>query len=623
MISDIANIILALAAQYTSEKFEDAVHLLLVLPYTYVPDVLRVILAVHPHTLAVPAMTLPHLRPHCPRFDVHEHLAEIFQAAVHRGDTEQTQHLMDTIPQPVWDRQRSFLLSFYFRTAAASGQLSMLDWLWSTFVESGKMSAADALEKIPGAYFGHLSDDRQIAGLEWWLRASNGTPFSVQSSSTIWTAYILSTAASAGRVEILQWWLEHYAPLWTLANTTRAYYAASVGDRMDVVEWITRNVQGGQFRIAYSANGMMAVNGEDVSSFADRLAELAALNKVGMMDWWWARIIEHGFPVPRISKAVTDACKAGSMAALEWLWDRSLRNDEMKFPRIKMQWCGDRFDVFRWAFAKNVLSPMLQPSSLQPLALASAQGNLDFLTWWVAQGDVLPPIPSKWIVQEASRCGQLGVLDWWFAHTPEFTYDTTALSLASTHNRLAVLDWFWAKKSDSIPFTHSKRVLDAALAHGHRDVAQWWMDKVPALKVHAPSMHALLHAGDLVSLEWAFSKFPVSDKVVRRLIGHAVACVHIAAVPILMRQLPEGATIFLRDGDLPPVLDASKVARALDLALLLRTEYGIRFETNSPHPNPKCCSFTTQLSQVPLLERALFESKKGFFQYHRHLHNDQ
>ncbi len=73
---------------------------------------------------------------------------------------------------------------------------------------------------------------------------------------------------------------------------------------------------------------------------------------------------------------------------------------------------------------------------------ASRDGNVSLLQWWKASG-----LECKYTyraMNSASREGHVDVLDWWKASGFEIKYTSNAMDMASEDGHVGVLDWWKA-----------------------------------------------------------------------------------------------------------------------------------------------------------------------------------
>ncbi|KAF6763050.1 hypothetical protein DFP72DRAFT_521503 [Ephemerocybe angulata] len=141
---------------------------------------------------------------------------------------------------------------------------------------------------------------------------------------------------------------------------------------------------------------------------------------------------------------------------------------------------------------------------------ASRYGRVKILSWWkhvFEQHPGLIPSPSVKSIQEAvdqaSRNGQLGSLDWWLnSYGHPFEYTEAALEYASAKNQIAVLDWWKEQHKTKGVALKIGRVMDMASMAGHVEVLEWWATSQLEFKYDKLALqHASCH-GKVEVLQW-------------------------------------------------------------------------------------------------------------------------
>lgn len=154
---------------------------------------------------------------------------------------------------------------------------------------------------------------------------------------------------------------------------------------------------------------------------------------------------------------------------------------------------------------------ILFQSELIPTS-ASRNGRTNVLAWWKRALDHHPDkmhIPSVKTIADAidasSRNGQIVSLTWWLASGLPFEYTEASLELASSKNRIPVLDWWLTQHTEGrLKPNHLKigKVMDMASTAGHVAVLEWWARSQLEVKYDRQALyHASCH-GKVDVLQW-------------------------------------------------------------------------------------------------------------------------
>lgn len=158
----------------------------------------------------------------------------------------------------------------------------------------------------------------------------------------------------------------------------------------------------------------------------------------------------------------------------------------------------------------RALFPTVFQGDLIPVT-AAAHGRTAVLSWWrraaEAHPDVLPalsPRSAAEAVDDASRNGQVGALDWWFAHRAQlpFEYSEAALEYASHRGHIDVLTWWRTQHRDHGVLLKSGRAMDLASTAGRVDVLEWWARSGLEFKYDRQALHHASHHGKVEVLQW-------------------------------------------------------------------------------------------------------------------------
>ncbi|KAJ1565135.1 hypothetical protein HK405_013076 [Cladochytrium tenue] len=190
----------------------------------------------------------------------------------------------------------------------------------------------------------------------------------------------------------------------------------------------------------------------------------------------------------------------------------------------------------------------------QAIDLASGNGRVDVLRWWLANAESMPATSAAvdrcgptcsaddgqgeggldrhrrdrgceldvddggrrrltllWTsraVDWASRNGHVAVLDWWRDSGLDVRYTAAAMDGASAAGHLHVLEWWRTQQAASgprrrvLPAKYTRAALDDASAGGRLDVLEWWRSSGLKLRWSVLAMAGASANGKVEVLEW-------------------------------------------------------------------------------------------------------------------------
>ncbi|GAA6040878.1 hypothetical protein JCM8097_003163 [Rhodosporidiobolus ruineniae] len=152
-------------------------------------------------------------------------------------------------------------------------------------------------------------------------------------------------------------------------------------------------------------------------------------------------------------------------------------------------------------------------SELLPV-VASAWGRRDVLEWAKNGRFRLRPDPrtTAEAIDEASRHGQVEMLDFWLESGLPLHYSEAALSSATIKRQLGALEWW---KNSGLPLKIGN-VLDFASMEGSTVCLDWWSKSGLPCRYSKAALYTLSKSGNIPLLEWwRTSRFPLAyDKEV-------------------------------------------------------------------------------------------------------------
>ncbi|GAA6016065.1 hypothetical protein JCM11491_000657 [Sporobolomyces phaffii] len=151
-------------------------------------------------------------------------------------------------------------------------------------------------------------------------------------------------------------------------------------------------------------------------------------------------------------------------------------------------------------FARHDLAQLdRQCKRLLPV-VASAWGRTSVLEW--AQRSLLglkpDPRTTAEAIDEASRHGQVQVLDFWRDSGLPLNYSEAALDSATIKRQLGSLEWW---KNSGLPLKIGY-VLDFASMEGSTVCLDWWADSGLAVRYSKAALYSLSKNGNVTLLDW-------------------------------------------------------------------------------------------------------------------------
>ena len=127
---------------------------------------------------------------------------------------------------------------------------------------------------------------------------------------------------------------------------------------------------------------------------------------------------------------------------------------------------------------------------------ASQNGHVNVLEWW--KNSDLDLEYSDNAMEWASQNGHVNILEWWKKSDLDLKYGPWAMDWASQNGHVNVLEWW--KKSD-LDLKYDPRAMDRATKNGHINVLEWWKNSDLDLKYtdtesgHKDVMEWWMHSG--------------------------------------------------------------------------------------------------------------------------------
>jgi hypothetical protein len=299
-----------------------------------------------------------------------------------------------------------------------------------------------------------------------------------------WNSELPMDIASAyGSVNVLQWWVDNNMPL---SYSYKALHNASVNGHVNVLDWWKNS----KLRLDYNEDVLKVISRQTNSDIIDNVIE-----------WWFksglkisyssgseliqlasknghVKLLNHYKKIGLIGQGFLGMLDSENVSVLEWwmynykkhISDGSGSNQENKSKNIFIVYTEDVIDN------------------------ASKNGNIDILNWWV--NSKLQLKYSHKALDNASGNGHVNVLNWWVNSKLKLKYTYRALDIASIRGHINVLEWW---KHSGRKLKYSDTAINYASIKGHVDVLEWW--KNSGLKLKYCDM-ALKCCYNVKVLEW-------------------------------------------------------------------------------------------------------------------------
>jgi len=156
---------------------------------------------------------------------------------------------------------------------------------------------------------------------------------------------------------------------------------------------------------------------------------------------------------------------------------------------------------------KTVCGPFLA-------SIASAWGRVPVLEWakeYFYSDEITRDLITEEAIDEASRHGQIAVLDWWKSaiELHPLKYSENALSSATVKEEIPILNWW---KSSNLPLKIGN-VLDFASMARSTSSLEWWSKQSGLLapKYSKAALYSLSCSGNISKLDWWLNqnRFPL------------------------------------------------------------------------------------------------------------------
>ncbi|GAA5897321.1 hypothetical protein JCM8208_003786 [Rhodotorula glutinis] len=156
-------------------------------------------------------------------------------------------------------------------------------------------------------------------------------------------------------------------------------------------------------------------------------------------------------------------------------------------------------DVLDYLLREDEHQLRVQCQDLLPV-VASAWGRLDVLEWAKNSRFGLSPSPKTTAeaIDEASRHGQVAMLDFWLESGVPLHYSDAALLSATFKRQIGSLEWW---KNSALPLKIGN-VLDFASMEGSTVCLDWWASSGLPVRYSKVALHHISKTGNIALLDW-------------------------------------------------------------------------------------------------------------------------
>ncbi|BGP48213.1 hypothetical protein JCM10450v2_004085 [Rhodotorula kratochvilovae] len=235
--------------------------------------------------------------------------------------------------------------------------------------------------------------------------------------------------------------------------------------------------------------------------------ELVSLVFEQTHDWELAHAlgVRTGLPVPApwqefatpLDRAILRSATTASLVPVEYARAHGHKAFTQFGARVMLRL--SLVDVLDYLLKEDETQLRAQCEDLLPV-VASAWGRLDVLEWAKNSAFGLNPDPKTTAeaIDEASRHGQVEMLDFWLASGVPLHYSDAALLSATFKRQIGSLEWW---KNSGLPLKIGN-VLDFASMEGSTVCLDWWAASGLPVRYSKVALHHISKMGNIALLNW-------------------------------------------------------------------------------------------------------------------------
>ncbi|TYZ69100.1 hypothetical protein PybrP1_006866 [[Pythium] brassicae (nom. inval.)] len=261
-------------------------------------------------------------------------------------------------------------------------------------------------------------------------------------------------AASRGRLEVAQWLFDHRASARAprdCVDPAQLYLVAPLG-AADVMNWIAAFPRGRFFREAFATRKGL------YGSYDQHDADI---------DWTRAEARDAAFAGRRFS-ALALAAAEGDLALVQRLHeDKSWPCSPQAMDNAAR---NGHLEVVKWLHVHRT-----EGCTSNAIAGAAGNGHFAVAEWLHAhrfEGS------RAYAMDLAATHGHFEILQWLYREFPRYACSQPFVACVAANNHRTVLRWLHSEKGLELDV----HTLEAAIANGHFELAQWLLSEAPALR---------------------------------------------------------------------------------------------------------------------------------------------
>ncbi|ORZ29666.1 hypothetical protein BCR44DRAFT_36741, partial [Catenaria anguillulae PL171] len=357
----------------------------------------------------------------------------------------------------------------FLTVAAQLGHLAVFEW-W--YANKSKLNLfVDTLDVLlQASQMGHVNV------LEWWY--ASGLSLEMREPHKVW-----SRASEAGHVDVLQFWLERGLDPPTDCG---AMDSASRCGHVHVLQWWKES----GMPLEYSHKALLGAvrnrhddvlewwSGSGLRLLAQEVFLTAAA--IENLDFEVLHWLEQSQLLQVTSQLLATVFSTGDKECIEFYMSRVRLAPKYLEPVSKLfvdLSAKGRPDMLQLAVDYGFVLPTIRGDLSHCLEVAARIGSVETLEWWLSLGATrIAPNKSDFlpVVQSASACGHVQVLDWlvrnrYFPNDQPIAPRITHIAAKAGH--LNVLRWFASNAHANL----DAAAFLAAVEHGHVAIVEWWL----------------------------------------------------------------------------------------------------------------------------------------------------
>ena len=304
--------------------------------------------------------------------------------------------------------------------------------------------------------------------------------------------HILVFACQYGNVEFLETIKKKGDFQSSKETRDKMIMTASKYYQIPVLDWL-KNEEIIRYDPVKKPNGEELTDDEDDAydySYKKAITAACLEGHLAVLEWWE----KNNFKVSQCQSILCDALKKKHYHIVDWLinytkidyfdfafiWSAIDTKDlailqywvERGFVKNNID-CDCYAHIWRAENYKDILEFLHKNSLIDPIVLADGLQNCDKLHVFELVKCLGIKIKMGVIMDNASICGHIDVLEWAKNSGFELDYTDNALYNASESNQMDVLNWW---KASGLELKYKPNILGLVICHGFKKMVDWWLD---------------------------------------------------------------------------------------------------------------------------------------------------